>query len=71
MNIKVYVDPYYDGSVSIASYKGSSGLDAGLFYCPYTPGVPSIVDEFVEFWKDVERRLQQKFHHKNRLEHVM
>ena len=40
--IKVYIDPYFGGSVSgdelcLVGYKGSSPYDAGLFYCPYVP----------------------------------
>ena len=40
--IKVYIDPYFGGSVSgdelcLVGYKGTSPYDAGLFYCPYVP----------------------------------
>jgi hypothetical protein len=40
--IKVYVDPYFGGSVNgnelcTVGYKGSNAYDAGLFYCPYIP----------------------------------
>lgn len=39
---KVYIDPYYGGSVNgnelcVVGYKGTSPFDAGLFYCPYVP----------------------------------
>jgi len=39
---KVYIDPYYGGSVNgnelvTVGYKGTSPYDAGLFYCPYVP----------------------------------
>lgn len=34
---KVYIDPYMDGDFAIVGYKGSTELDAGLFYCPYVP----------------------------------
>lgn len=40
--IKVFIDPYFGGSVSgdelaVVGYKGTSAYDAGLFYCPYVP----------------------------------
>ena len=40
--IKVYIDPYFGGSVSnvelcTVGYKGTSPYDSGLFYCPYVP----------------------------------
>jgi hypothetical protein len=42
---RVYVDPYADGLLDsfpglnyfTCGYKGSSAMDAGLFYCPYVP----------------------------------
>jgi hypothetical protein len=42
---RVYVDPYADGLLGgfaglnycTVGYKGSSAMDAGLFYCPYVP----------------------------------
>lgn len=39
---KVYIDPYYGGSINgnelaVVGYKGTSAFDAGLFYCPYVP----------------------------------
>jgi hypothetical protein len=37
---KVYVDPYADAHASeyfCVGYKGSSPMDAGIFYCPYVP----------------------------------
>lgn len=39
---KVFVDPYYGGSVNgnelcVVGYKGATAFDAGLFYCPYVP----------------------------------
>lgn len=34
---KVYIDPYMSGDFAIVGYKGSTELDAGLFYCPYVP----------------------------------
>lgn len=39
---RVYIDPYYGGSVNgnelcVVGYKGSSSFDAGIFYCPYVP----------------------------------
>ena len=40
-SLKVYVDPYFDGSGSdpevVVGYRGASPYDAGLFYCPYVP----------------------------------
>lgn len=39
--IKVYIDPYHSVTATkeffVAGYKGSSPMDAGLFYCPYVP----------------------------------
>jgi len=40
--IKVFIDPYFGGSVSgdelcCIGYKGVSPYDAGIFYCPYVP----------------------------------
>jgi hypothetical protein len=36
--IKVYIDPYAaGGQYATMGYKGSSFVDAGLFYCPYVP----------------------------------
>lgn len=39
--IKVYVDPYFSSASGnqyfTMGYKGSSAMDAGLFYCPYVP----------------------------------
>jgi len=38
--IKVYVDPYSDTAGKdyyVMGYRGSSAMDAGLFYCPYVP----------------------------------
>lgn len=39
---KVYIDPYYGGSINgnelaVVGYKGTSAFDAGMFYCPYVP----------------------------------
>ena len=37
---KVYVDPYADAAAQefyCVGYKGSSPMDAGIFYCPYVP----------------------------------
>lgn len=34
---RVYIDPYMAGDFAIVGYKGSTELDAGLFYCPYVP----------------------------------
>ena len=36
-NIKVYVSPEYDPDEYVMGYKGSSFMDAGMFYCPYMP----------------------------------
>jgi hypothetical protein len=35
--IRVYIDPYAGGNYITIGYKGSSSMDAGLFYCPYVP----------------------------------
>lgn len=35
--IRVYIDPYATGNYITIGYKGSSSMDAGLFYCPYVP----------------------------------
>lgn len=35
--VKVYVDPYAEGDTILMGRKGSSELDAGLFYLPYVP----------------------------------
>lgn len=35
--IRVYIDPYAVGNYITIGYKGSSSMDAGLFYCPYVP----------------------------------
>lgn len=39
--LRVYVDPYFSLTATndyyLAGYKGSSPMDAGLFYCPYIP----------------------------------
>lgn len=36
---KVYADPYIptDVNFAVVGYKGASPMDAGFFYCPYTP----------------------------------
>lgn len=34
---KVFVDPYLGYDEVIVGYKGSSPIDAGMFYCPYVP----------------------------------
>lgn len=34
---KVYVDPYTTGNYMVVGYKGTTPMDAGLFYCPYVP----------------------------------
>lgn len=34
---RVYVDPYAINDYLVVGYRGESPLDAGLFYCPYTP----------------------------------
>lgn len=34
---KLYVDPFAGGDFAVIGYKGSSAMDAGLFYCPYIP----------------------------------
>ena len=36
-NYKVYVSPEYDPDEYVMGYKGSSFMDAGMFYCPYMP----------------------------------
>lgn len=36
-NIKVYVSPEYNPDEYVMGYKGSSFMDAGMFYCPYMP----------------------------------
>lgn len=35
--VKVFVDPYAEGDTLLLGRKGSSELDAGLFYLPYIP----------------------------------
>lgn len=35
--MKVYIDPYSTINYLTLGYKGSNQLDAGIFYCPYTP----------------------------------
>lgn len=34
---RVYVDPYATGNYATIGFKGTSPMDAGLFYCPYVP----------------------------------
>ena len=34
---KVYIDPYAENNYLVVGYKGSSAMDAGIFYCPYIP----------------------------------
>ena len=34
---KVFIDPYAGGQYVVVGYKGSSAMDAGVFYCPYVP----------------------------------
>jgi len=34
---KVFVDPYAATNTVTVGYKGSSEMDAGIFYCPYVP----------------------------------
>ncbi|PCJ96751.1 MAG: ATP-binding protein [Hyphomicrobiales bacterium] len=34
---KVYIDPYAAADFCVIGYKGANALDAGMFYCPYTP----------------------------------
>ena len=34
---KVFVDPYAGSNYVVVGYKGSSAMDAGVFYCPYVP----------------------------------
>lgn len=34
---KVYIDPYAAGNYMVVGYRGSTDIDAGLFYCPYQP----------------------------------
>ena len=34
---KVYIDPYAEDNYLVVGYKGSSAMDAGIFYCPYIP----------------------------------
>ena len=34
---KVYIDPYAATDYVTVGYKGASAMDAGIFYCPYTP----------------------------------
>lgn len=34
---KVFIDPYSGGNYVVVGYKGSSSMDAGVFYCPYVP----------------------------------
>lgn len=38
--MKVYVDPYAGVDYVTVVYRGSSPMDAGLFYCPYIPLTP-------------------------------
>jgi hypothetical protein len=38
--IKVYVDPYATTDYITIGYRGTSPMDAGLFYCPYVPLTP-------------------------------
>jgi len=39
--MKVFIDPYHSATATndfmCVGYKGSSNMDAGLFYCPYVP----------------------------------
>lgn len=35
--MKVYIDPYATLNYLTMGYKGTNQLDAGIFYCPYTP----------------------------------
>lgn len=34
---RVYIDPYAGDNYLVVGYKGSSAMDAGIFYCPYIP----------------------------------
>lgn len=34
-NFKVYVSPDYEANSFVLGYKGTSFMDAGMFYCPY------------------------------------
>lgn len=44
--IKVYIDPYASVDYMTMGYRGSSPMDAGIFYCPYIPLTPySAVDQ--------------------------
>ncbi len=43
---KVYCDPYVTYNEIIVGYKGSSQMDAGLFYCPYQPLTMSKVTSY-------------------------
>lgn len=48
-NLKVYVSPDYDPNEFVLGYKGTSFMDAGMFYCPYMPIVSTdllMTDDF-------------------------
>lgn len=34
---RVYIDPYAGGNYMTIGYKGSTPMDAGVYYCPYVP----------------------------------
>lgn len=44
-SFKVYVDPWATEEYAVVGYKGESEFDAGLFYCPYTPIVTTVIPE--------------------------
>lgn len=48
-NLKVYVSPDYAPNEFVLGYKGTSFMDAGMFYCPYMPIVSTdllMTDDF-------------------------
>lgn len=48
-NFKVYVSPDYPANDFVMGYKGTSFMDAGMFYCPYMPIVSTdllMTDDF-------------------------
>ena len=47
--LKVYVSPDYEPNSYVLGYKGTSFMDAGMFYCPYMPIVSTdllMTDDF-------------------------
>lgn len=48
-NLKVFVSPDYEAKSFVLGYKGTSFMDAGMFYCPYMPIVSTdllMTDDF-------------------------